>query len=1036
MKYKLTRYIIAAAFALALAVCLSFAVSADDWPKDYAARVGDIDYVSDTTGNIGGGTFSVVYDSETSTFIYTYTNVDIDNCVVSYIKEPSDNKIEYSVKIVLNGENKFTLHNTSPEIFSSISTSRTDIVEGENGGSIIIDYTASALPDSINVYAGVCMNSKRSRAPVYNYVDMTIKANDYKGETFMYSEYFYNYGTFRAIGTSNKDRSAVGHHGKIYNYGVFSLEERSSIICDNQMIIYNGDNTTTPEESKDIIFYIGEGSVLTLFSKFTNPIQNYATMIVEGSITDPENSYDRNFECRGYGQLIIKEDAHVVIPKAAFMNNSKLILEENAKIHNITDLIIQDNAEIIADETNDIAITSRLYYTSDVPVDFNFHGTLDSVQFGMNAEVTYANSDLKIGAVVMYMNATFIIAEGETMSLTRNISLNADNNQLRVDGTLNIEENGSIQYFFPSRPPRTRVPVEVNGTINNLGKFYGNDILNKSKDDIFIRINDGGVVNTLTSADGKTGSYELTYMPSITVDDMMSIADVKSGGTFNLGDGEIVINFLVYDAVQNKYVPKETEIAAGMDIIIVAEGATVSSGENTDTTLSGECRLTINGSDTSDVFRTTAVDIFCDVPQITLESTYHNSLIGIKVNKYALMSDPTTKPASGDWIEFDEKTTTSFELDNGRYYLWFRAESYINTPDESVYLGPIELTVDLTPPVFVGLEEGASYEEFVEFKVDDLTAVSVIANDTQIAPQNGVYIIEGAGTYEIKATDQMGNFSTVNIEITETGIPIIIAPVTPIQPVNGTIEMPSTLASPGTIVTITPTPDEGYVLNELVVVDSAGNIVELTANTDGSFSFEMPFGGVTVAAEFVIPIVEPNPPEPEKITFDDVLESDWYYSEISYVCENGLMNGIGGNLFAPNAALTRAMIVTILSRLDGVESLEGDDWYVNGANWAVENGISDGTMLDANVTREQLVTMLYRYAQYKGVPTTADDCLWAYPDAADVSDWALEAFNWAIDKEMITGRDTGELDPQGEATRAEAAAIIVRYLTPRGLSKH
>lgn len=466
------------------------------------------------------------------------------------------------------------------------------------------------------------------------------------------------------------------------------------------MIIYNGDNTTTPEESKDIIFYIGEGSVLTLFNKFTNPIQNYATMIVEGSITDPENSYDRNFECREYGQLIIKEDAQVVIPEAAFMNNSKLILEENAKIDNITDLIIQDNAEIIADETNDIAITNRLYYTSDVPVDFNFRGTLDSVEFGMNAEVTYANSDLKIRAVVMYMNATFIIAEGETMSLTRNISLNADNNQLRVDGTLNIEENGSIQYIFPSRPPRTRVPVEVNGTINNLGKFYGNDIPKKSKDDIFIRINDGGVVNTLTSADGKTGSYELTYMPSITVDDMMSIADVKSGGTFNLGDGEIVINFLVYDAVQNKYVPKETEIAAGMDIIIVAEGATVSSGENTDTTLSGECRLTINGSETSDVFGTTAVYIFGDVPEITLESTYNNSLIGIKVNKYALMSDPTTKPASGDWIEFDEKTTTSFELDNGRYYLWFRAESYINTPDKSVYLGPIELTVDLTPPVF------------------------------------------------------------------------------------------------------------------------------------------------------------------------------------------------------------------------------------------------------------------------------------------------------------------------------------------------
>ena len=265
---------------------------------------------------------------------------------------------------------------------------------------------------------------------------------------------------------------------------------------------------------------------------------------------------------------------------------------------------------------------------------------------------------------------------------------------------------------------------------------------------------------------------------------------------------------------------------------------------------------------------------------------------------------------------------------------------------------------------------------------------------------------------------------------------IIIYNLTVLESENGSVELSTTVASPGAKVYITAVPDEGCELSDLIAVDGSGKSLTLTPEEDGSFSFTMPSGNVTVAAEFVIPIVEPNPPEPEKITFDDVLESDWYYSEISYVCENGLMNGIGGNLFAPNAALTRAMTVTILSRLDGVESLEGDDWYVNGANWAVENRISDGTMLDANVTREQLVTMIYRYAEYKGYYTDYTEQLWAYPDAADVSDWATEAFNWAIDKEMITGRDTGELDPQGEATRAEAAAIIVRYLTPRGLSKH
>ena len=295
---------------------------------------------------------------------------------------------------------------------------------------------------------------------------------------------------------------------------------------------------------------------------------------------------------------------------------------------------------------------------------------------------------------------------------------------------------------------------------------------------------------------------------------------------------------------------------------------------------------------------------------------------------------------------------------------------------------------------------------------------------------SGDIIIENS-TVETKAGDTMsdiysieGSVSIINSSITaSSGYPAINGKEY-VEISNSTLEVSASLDcaiwSPSSV----------------TLTECSGKSLTLTPEEDGSFSFTMPSGNVTVAAEFVIPIVEPNPPEPEKITFDDVLESDWYYSEISYVCENGLMNGIGGNLFAPNATLTRAMVVTTLSRIDGVESLEGDDWYVNGVAWAVENGISDGTMLDANVTREQLVTMFYRYAQYKGVPTTADDCLWAYPDAADVSDWALEAFNWAIDKEMITGRDTGELDPQGEATRAEAAAIIVRYLTPRGLSKH
>lgn len=157
-------------------------------------------------------------------------------------------------------------------------------------------------------------------------------------------------------------------------------------------------------------------------------------------------------------------------------------------------------------------------------------------------------------------------------------------------------------------------------------------------------------------------------------------------------------------------------------------------------------------------------------------------------------------------------------------------------------------------------------------------------------------------------------------------------------------------------------------------------------------------------------------------SFKDVSKSDWFYDAVEYANEKGLMNGTGGNNFSPNATTTRGMITTILARMDGVDTSGGSVWYEKGTQWAVANGISDGTNPGGEITREQLATMLYRYA---GSPEVSGS-MSAYPDNTSVSGWAADAMMWAVSSGIINGVD-GRLAPQGTATRAMAATMLMRF---------
>ena len=248
-------------------------------------------------------------------------------------------------------------------------------------------------------------------------------------------------------------------------------------------------------------------------------------------------------------------------------------------------------------------------------------------------------------------------------------------------------------------------------------------------------------------------------------------------------------------------------------------------------------------------------------------------------------------------------------------------------------------------------------------------------------------------------------------------------------------------ATEGDKVTITVTPDDAYLLDELVVT-AGGKDVELTDNHDGTYTFTMPSADVKITATFA---EDPDWTEPEEPATDvsdlflDVAPNAWYKDAVQYAYDNGLMTGVSANEFAPEQTTTRAMIVSMLARLEGVESANNagfadvsNEWYATAVNWAasvgVVNGYEDGTFKpNTAITREQLAAILMNYAQYKGQDVSARADLNGYTDQP--STWAEEAISWSVAEGLLTGVTADTLQPQGAATRAQVAAILQRFLS-------
>lgn len=279
------------------------------------------------------------------------------------------------------------------------------------------------------------------------------------------------------------------------------------------------------------------------------------------------------------------------------------------------------------------------------------------------------------------------------------------------------------------------------------------------------------------------------------------------------------------------------------------------------------------------------------------------------------------------------------------------------------------------------------------------------------------------------------DFTTVKVQQRSSGGGEPAKPSFPVKISNsgdGVAKVDKSYASAGDKVTITVTPGRNATVQHITVTDEDGERLKLTENRDGTYSFTMPNGAANVYARF----------SGSGLPFADVPSGSWYYDDIAYVYDAGLMTGLTATAFGPNLSTTRGMIVTILWRMENEPAakhgcpfadVRRGSYYEQAIAWASENGIVTGFDAstfapDRAITREQLAAILFRFAAYRGMDAvTLRENLSSFQDQAAISAYAVSALNWAVGEGLMQG--TGDkLEPTGNATRAQVAAMLRRFM--------
>ena len=440
---------------------------------------------------------------------------------------------------------------------------------------------------------------------------------------------------------------------------------------------------------------------------------------------------------------------------------------------------------------------------------------------------------------------------------------------------------------------------------------------------------------------------------------------------------------------------------------------------------------------------------------IVIESTSSKSKNAVVLNG----SD--TKLVNIQTMEISLELPSTFTVNNNQVYVQHKGHEYIAT----VTAKQDNTTTTITKQIATFTNP----DGFSEFTISSTsTAVAKIGDNSYTTLQAAIDAVQNGETINVTGTDLSATVSG-NKSFTVTGKSVTLTAAsgynltkndnvytvsrqhsgssssgTPTTynvnvnaATNGAVAADKKTASKGTTVTVTASPSKGYVVDAVKVVDKDGKDVAVTEK-DGKYVFTMPASAVTVTGSF-----KAETPAPVALPFTDVKSGNWFYDAVKYAYEQGLMTGTSATTFAPNGTMNRAMIVTVLYRLEKSPAVTGaskftdvpaGQWYSDAVAWAAANKIVNGydetTFGPMNaVTREQMAAILFRYEQVKGLENvTLEENLNRFPDQNKISAYAIPALQWAVGQKIINGNADGTLDPTGTATRAQVAQIFTNLL--------
>ena len=708
------------------------------------------------------------------------------------------------------------------------------------------------------------------------------------------------------------------------------------------------------------------------------------------------------------------------------------------------------------------------------PASGQFSYAADTVTLTLNGAEISHNENVSVGSGAQYPGSVIAFSQSADVSLnivvSQGTSTITGTGGIRVmseagDASLSISGSGSLAVnvggnidsgitLIGSKDANLNIDgADVTASSN----LYGVQLQADEGYKIAATINDGN----LTASGSTVGFYysrphssttgglsSLTVSGNAVVDTEGSIEGIlnSSHNSFQVGaDGEsggIVFNGKSGTVYGNVTLQEDLEI--GND-------ETLTIGKDASLTVPDGKTLTNNGTVTTEEGGTLTGNITNAPPKINTEGLSEGTVNAAYSQTLAATGESITwSVASGstlpDGLNLENDTITGTPTTAGDSTFIVTATN-TNGSDSKEYT----LTINPAPVLVTGISLNNSNLSLYTGKTATLTATVTPENATNKAvtwkssddtiatvDNNGKVTAVKEGTATITVTTEDGNkTATCTVTVTRPYIP----PANPNYRIDvtttegGTVTKDPAAAKAGETVTLTPAPEEGYEVGDVTVTDRFGDAVEVTENPDGTYTFTMPNGQVSVNVTFVEVQTEPLP-------FTDVNEGDWFHDAVQYVYDNGLMGGVGDGQFAPNATTNRAMVVTILYRLAGEPDVSGDVaftdvepglWYTDAVLWAAQKGIVNGISEtefspSGDLTREQLATVLYRYAESMGYDVSASVDLSGFPDAGDIQSYATQALSWAVAEGLLQGFEDDSLQPGGTATRAQIATILMRFL--------